>query len=154
MPLKLYNYKVHSIHVILIVLWMQLHQKWKSHISLWCWSYGVKYRKKNYWKLWFLWENIFNQRSIVTISKMYGSVLWPFFDILMNWAISRIHRTGYENFIFNFEDIRHRKIVLYQTLIVLFQSSKPVSSRVLVETSQIDGFFMLYVPLTLWGLRQ
>ena len=59
---------------------------------------------------------------------------------------------GYQIVIFNFEDISKIKIVLYQTLITFFHTSKPISSRMLVETSHIDGFYMLYGPLTLSGL--
>ena len=59
-------------------------------------------------------------------------------------AILRSHRKIYQNFIFNSEDIWKRKFVFYQTLIAFFHTGKPVSSRVLVETS--DGFYMLYVP--------
>ena len=45
-----------------------------------------------------------------------------------------------QNFIFIFEDIWKRKFVFYQTLIAFFHTGKPVSSRVLEETSNSDGF--------------
>ena len=49
-------------------------------------------------------------------------------------AILRSHRKLYQNFIFNFEDIWKRKFVFCQTLSFL-PHCKPLSSRVLVETS-------------------
>ena len=33
------------VEVILILLWMQLHERWKPDICSWCWSYSVRYRK-------------------------------------------------------------------------------------------------------------
>ena len=146
MALKLYNYKVHTRYFdcvmnataskvkvtyifVMLIIWCKIQEKkllktmisLRKYIQLKVYSHHIK----NVWL------------SSLTLFLIFW---W------IELAISRIHRTGYENFIFNFEDIRHRKIVLYQTLIVLFQSSKPVSSRVLVETSQIDGVFYVKCP--------
>ena len=70
--------------------------------------------------------------------------------ILIFWwielAILRSHRKIYQNFIFNCEDIWKRTFVFYQTLIAFFLAGKSVSSRLLVETSYSDRFYMLYVP--------
>ena len=67
--------------------------------------------------------------------------------ILIFWgielAILRSHRKVYQDFIFNFEDIWKRKFVFYQPLIAFFHTGKPVSSRVLVETSYSDGFHVI-----------
>ena len=38
------------------------------------------------------------------------------------------------------------KICIKQTLIAFFYTGKPVSSRMLVETSYSDIFYMLYLP--------
>ena len=51
----------------------------------------------------------------------------------------------FQNFIFNFEDICKRKFLFYQTLIAFFHTGKLVSSRVFMETSYSDGFYMLHV---------
>ena len=74
-------------------------------------------------------------------------------------AILRIRRKGYQNFIFNFEDIWKRTIVLYQTLIAFFHTSKLVWSRVLVKTPHSDGFYIyifiyIYIKILIYDITQ
>ena len=115
-------------------------------------SYGVKCGKK-------LLETIVPLEKCIQLNvySHYIKNLWvnSLTLFLEFWwielAILRIQIKGYQIVIFNFEDISKIKIVLYQTLITFFHTSKPISSRMLVETSHIDGFYMLYGPLTLSG---
>ena len=70
--------------------------------------------------------------------------------ILILWWIElcllRSHRNVYQNYIINFKDNSKKKIVFYQTSIAFLPTGKPVSSRLLVETSYSDGFYLLHVP--------
>ena len=57
----------------------------------------------------------------------------------------RVSNLAGSNFIFNFKNIWKRELAFYQTLTAFFRTGKRVSSRVLVETSYNDGFYMLYI---------
>ena len=125
------------------MLWMQLHERWKSHTCSWCSSFGVKYGEK-------LMQTIIDLRKL-SQSKVYSYPIknvWISSLILIFifwWTELNVwsHIKICQSFIINFEDIWEREFVFDQALSAFFQWH-PASSWMLVETSYSDRFDMLY----------
>ena len=134
------------MQVILIVLWMLLHERWKSQILFVMLSYSVKCMKKLLQTTVPLGKCIQSKVCSRPVKNVWiSSVTLIFIFWWIELAILRSHTIAYQNFIFKFEDIWHRKFAFFQTLIALIHTGKPVPYRVLVEISRSDGFYMLRV---------
>ena len=100
------------------VLWMQLHERWKSQICSWCWSYSVKYNKKvttnyNLSRKWIQLKvkNVWISCQNIWISSLI--LIWIFWWIEL--AVLRSHRKVYQNCIFDFK-ISEKKICILPDL--------------------------------------
>ena len=134
------------MQVILIVLWMLLHERWKSQILFVMLSYSVKCMKKLLQTTVPLGKCIQSKVCSRPVKNVWiSSVTLIFIFWWIELAILRSHTIAYQNFIFKFEDIWKRKFAFCQTLIALIHTGKPVPYQVLVEISCSDGFYMLHV---------
>ena len=134
------------MQVILIVLWMLLHERWKSQILFMMLSYSVKCMKKLLQTTVPLGKCIQSKVCSCPVKNVWiSSVTLIFIFWWIELAILRSHTIAYQNFIFKFEDIWKRKFAFCQTLIALIHTGKPVPYQVLVEISCSDGFYMLHV---------
>ena len=111
----------------MLIIWCKIQQKKLLHIKIpfrkWIQLNVYGHSVKNVW---------INSLTLILI-------FW-----WIELAILRSHRKVYQSFILNFEDIWKRKFVFYETLIAFFNTGKPVSSWVLVETLYSDGFYVIH----------
>ena len=119
------------IQVTLILLWKQLHERCKLREKLL--ETTIPLRK------WIRLKSYSHPVKNVRISSSTFILIFWWVEL----TILRSDRKVYHNFIFNSEDIWKRKFVFYQTLITFFHIGKPVSSRMLLETSYSDIFYVI-----------
>ena len=110
---------------VMLLIWCKIEKKKLLETTIplrkWIWSKVYSHPVKNVWI------------SSLTLIMIFW---WtePFWEAAEK----------FQNFIFNFKDIWKRQFVFYNTLIAFFHTGKLVSSRVFIETSYSDGFYMLH----------